>query len=192
MIRSRTVDLPGIGEVLFEPSIKAGRINIAVKPFEAVRVAVPAGVPFKKAKQAAESKADWIRAQQAKTKKIEKDHEELINNSGFISRATAKGIITGRLEELSGKYGFAYNKVFIRNQKTRWGSCSSMKNLSLNYKMALLPGRLMDYILLHELVHTRHPNHGRRFWDELEKIVGDAKALDRQLNEFSHLLIRTG
>ncbi|MFP4160076.1 MAG: M48 family metallopeptidase [Desulfobacterales bacterium] len=190
MVKSRIVDLPGIGEVLFEPSTRAGRINIAVKPFEAVRVAVPAGVSFKKAKKAAESKVDWIKAQQAKTKKIEKNHEELINNSGFISRATAKGIITGRLEELARQHGFKYNKVFIRNQKTRWGSCSSLKNLSLNYKIALLPARLMDYILLHELVHTRHPHHGRQFWDELARIVGDAKALDRELNEYSHFLVK--
>ncbi|MFW6080402.1 MAG: M48 family metallopeptidase [Desulfosalsimonas sp.] len=192
MVKSRIIDLPGIGEVLFEPSTRAGSINISVKPFEAVRVAVPAGVSFEKAKKAAENKVDWIKAQQAKTKKIEKNHEEFTNNSGFISRATAKGVITGRLEELSGKYGFTYNKVFIRNQKTRWGSCSSMKNLSLNYKIALLPAMLMDYILLHELVHTRHPNHGRQFWDELDKIVGDAKAVDRQLNEYSHLLIKNG
>lgn len=182
--------MPGIGKVLFEPSKKAGRINIAVKPFEAVRVAVPAAVSFEKAKQAAENKSSWIRAQQKKIKKMERDHDELIKTSGFISRATAKGIITGRLEELAGKHGFKYNKVFIKNQKTRWGSCSSLKNLSLNYKIALLPGRLMDYILLHELVHTRHANHGRQFWDELTRIVGDAKALDRELNEYSHLLIR--
>ncbi|MBS3809280.1 MAG: M48 family metallopeptidase, partial [Desulfobacterales bacterium] len=109
---------------------------------------------------------------------------------GYISRASAKGLITARLEELAERHGISYNKVFIKNQKTRWGSCSSAGNLSLNYKIALLPGELMDYVLLHELVHIKYPNHSSDFWEELDRLAGDARVLDRQLNDYEALLAK--
>lgn len=189
MTRSVTIDLPEIGEVLFEQSSRARRINITVKPFNKVRVAVPRGISFESAEQVARQKAGWIKAQQEKTKQMEARHREYMQDAGYISRAAAKGLIIGRLEELARAHGIAYNRVFIRNQKTRWGSCSSGKNLSLNYKIALLPRELMDYVLLHELVHVKHCNHGRQFWEELNRLVGDANALDRKLNEYSALLL---
>jgi predicted metal-dependent hydrolase len=111
-------------------------------------------------------------------------------NNIYMSRAAAKGIILARLEELAGIHSISYNKVFIKNQKTRWGSCSAKKNLNFNYKIALLPKHLMDYVLLHELVHIKHLNHSRQFWDELNRLtVDDAASLDKQLKEFSALLV---
>ncbi|MBS3755284.1 MAG: DUF45 domain-containing protein [Desulfobacterales bacterium] len=184
-----TIDLPEIGEVLFEQSSRARRINITVKPFNNVRVAVPRGISFESAEQVARQKAGWIKARQEKTKQMEARHREYMQDAGYISRAAAKGLIIGRLEELARAHGIAYNRVFIRNQKTRWGSCSSGKNLSLNYKIVLLPRELMDYVLLHELAHVRHCNHGRQFWEELNRLVEDAKAMDRKLNEYSALLL---
>lgn len=189
MTDSRSIDLPNIGKVLFERSYKAKHISITVKPFQGVRVALPKGASFAKAEQVAKDKSKWIKTQQAKIKKIEDKYKEYTENSRYISKATAKGIIIGRLEELARKHGISYNKVFLKNQKTRWGSCSSKKNLSLNYKISLLPPELMDYILLHELLHIKYPNHGRQFWEELSRIVGDAKALDRQLDEYRVLLV---
>ena len=189
MTNSKIIDLPEIGEVLLEKSRQAKRVNITVRPFKGIRVAVPKGVSFKQAAQVAEGKAGWIRAQQERLRHIEHKHRACMEESGYVSRACAKGIIIGRLEELAAKLDISYNRVFIRNQKTRWGSCSSKKNLSLNYKIALLPGPLMDYVLLHELVHIRHPDHGSAFWEALDRIVGDAKELDRQLDEYSGLLL---
>jgi predicted metal-dependent hydrolase len=78
--------------------------------------------------------------------------------------------------------------VTIRNQKTRWGSCSAKNNLSLNIKLALLPDELRDLILVHELVHTRIKNHGPDFWRELKSIYPDARKLDRQVNRLGGLL----
>ena len=93
------------------------------------------------------------------------------------------------VEELAEKYGLTYNRVTIRCQKTRWGSCSARNNLNLNAKLTRLPGHLMDYVLIHELVHTRHKNHGREFWNAMNRIVGDAKLRRRELSRYSPELV---
>jgi predicted metal-dependent hydrolase len=71
---------------------------------------------------------------------------------------------SSRLEVIAGETGLAWNKLSIRGQKTRWGSCSVQGNLSLNFKMLFLPSYLVNHVLLHELVHTREMNHSHRFW----------------------------
>lgn len=69
----------------------------------------------------------------------------------------------------------------MREQRTRWGSCSGKNNISLNVKLVLLPEELIDYVILHELVHTRIHNHGKKFWDELDIYTGNAKAVAKRL-----------
>jgi hypothetical protein len=71
----------------------------------------------------------------------------------------------------------------VKNQKTRWGSCSEKNNINLNANLVLLPDELIDYAILHELVHTRVKKHSKRFWDELDKLVGNAKKLDQKLKK---------
>lgn len=85
---------------------------------------------------------------------------------------------------MADKHGFTYNRVFIRNQKTRWGSCSSKNNISLNMKAVLLPQELLDYVILHELVHTRIKNHSDDFWAVMNKLVGDGKDMASRLKEY--------
>jgi hypothetical protein len=101
-----------------------------------------------------------------------------------IDEVEASRVLVERLEELSAQHGFCYNKVSIRNQRTRWGSCSAKNDISLNMKLLKLPQELIDYVILHELVHTRIKNHTKAFWRELDRIVGNAKALDARLNQY--------
>jgi predicted metal-dependent hydrolase len=180
--------IEGVGEVLFERSRKATRINISMRPFKGIRVAVPYGVSFAKARIFAASKKDWIQKHLEKIRKAEKDHRNLSPGVDTIDRQAARKILVQRLEELARKHGFTYNRVFIRNQKTRWGSCSAKNNISLNVKLVCLPERLMDYILLHELVHTRIKNHGKKYYAALDRIVGDRKSLDRELKHYAIIL----
>ena len=93
-----------------------------------------------------------------------------------------------RLEMLAARHGYTYNKVYVRNQKTRWGSCSARNNISLNVNLVRLPEALIDYVILHELVHTRIRDHGPAFWDELDRRIARARQLDRQLREYELLL----
>ena len=103
-----------------------------------------------------------------------------------IYRFEAKKILPGRLAELARKYGFLYNKVGIRNNKRNWGSCSGRNNISLNLQMMKLPDELIDYILLHELVHTKIKNHGPLFWEKLDEITGKkARVLAKEVRSYS-------
>ncbi|MEA3428091.1 MAG: YgjP-like metallopeptidase domain-containing protein [Thermodesulfobacteriota bacterium] len=188
-VKSNTIDIAGIGQILFERSKRAKHINISVKPFNGVRVAVPYGVSFNKAKQVAQSKKSWIKKHLNKMKQVEKEHKEFTKNSIEIDRTEARKKLVNRLNELSAQHGFSYNKVFMRNQKTRWGSCSAKNNISLNMKLVRLPDEMIDYVLLHELVHTRIKNHANGFWAELNRLDGDAKAKSKKLNEYKVFLM---
>jgi hypothetical protein len=106
-----------------------------------------------------------------------------------IDRDKARQVLESRLEEIAAKHGYTYNRVTIRNQKTRWGSCSSKNNISLNMKLVLLPDDLRDFILLHELVHTTVKNHGNDFWEEITKAEPKARELTKQINQLNLNLI---
>ena len=187
--KSKIVEIESVGQILFERVKRAKHINISVQPFKVVRVAFPYGVSFNKAKQVAQSKRSWIQKHMVKMKQVEKEHEAFAKNSIEIDRAEARKKLVNRLNELSKKHGFNFNKVFIRNQKTRWGSCSFKNNINLNMKLLRLPDDMIDYVLLHELVHTRIKNHNNEFWSELNRLVGDAKGMSKKLNEYKMFLL---
>ena len=87
------------------------------------------------------------------------------------------------------KYCLPYAGVTVRNQKTRWGSCSMRGTISLNINLARLPGVLMDYVILHELLHTKVRGHGNGFWQRLDMLVGDARGLRGELGKYSSALM---
>ena len=176
--------IESIGEILFERSTRAKRINISVRPFKGVRVAVPYRVSLEKAIEFAGTKRGWIKKNLNKIRQMEQDYKILSRKFSDIDRHEARKILVKRLDELAKAHGFAYNRVFIRNQKTRWGSCSSKNNISLNIKLVRLPKRLTDYILIHELVHTRIKNHNKKFYAKLERIINDRKSLDQELKKY--------
>lgn len=157
--------------ILLESSGRAQRLSISVKPFRGVRVAVPYHISFSQAERAIHSKMSWIRHHHARMREVEKSIEQSPCQEITIDRVLAEKTLTGRLRELAARYGYKVNRVSVRNQKTRWGSCSARNNISLNMKLILLPDTLIDFVLLHELVHTRIKNHGQEFWTELAGLL---------------------
>lgn len=182
---STVMDLDQIGPVIFEKSRRARRLNITIRPFRGVRVAVPLRMSIAKAKEYALSKTAWIRKHLSRMREVESMQGVLLKRAAELDVTTARQSLIARLAELAQRNGFRYNRVSIRRQKTRWGSCSARNNISLNMSLVLLPSELMDYVILHELLHTRIKNHSRRFWAELDKLVGDAQAFDAWLKEYS-------
>ena len=99
-------------------------------------------------------------------------------------RREAKRYLPGRVYELARCHGLTYNRVFIKNAQTRWGSCSNHKNINLNLNLMRLPSHLRDYVILHELAHTVHTNHGKAFWHFMDKLTGNARLLEKELKTY--------
>ena len=178
MTTNKYINYPEIGNVLFEKSRKAKRVIISVKSPSNIRVAVPRFISIKRAKFLVLQKIDWIRKQQSKClKKI--NITELTKSASPEEKLRIKK----QVEHLADKYGFSFSKITLRNMSTRWGSCTAKNNISLNIGLIALTDELKDYIILHELVHTRIKNHSKEFWDELGNFIPNPKALNRKLSQ---------
>ena len=116
----------------------------------------------------------------------QKSVQELLRNA--IIRAlkkSAQAYLPPLLNELAEHYGFKYKRVKITGSKSRWGSCSATGSINLSCYLMLLPPHLMDYVLLHELTHTREMNHGPKFWEILNELTeGRAHTLRTELRQF--------
>ncbi|MEE8336049.1 MAG: M48 family metallopeptidase [Candidatus Neomarinimicrobiota bacterium] len=182
-LKSRLIDLEGLGPVLFEQSRKAKRISISVRTGRAVRVAVPWGISFKAAEKLALTKRVWI------LKNIEKmrvNEENLLDQPLKLPEDQIKAILSEKTKIIGEINGFKFERVRVKSMSTRWGSCSGINNINLNIRLFLLPEFLQEYVILHELVHTQIKNHGTEFWAELTRVcqVKNAKILDKQLKIF--------
>lgn len=105
---------------------------------------------------------------------------------GEALRKNAKLVLPPRLYALSKRHGLPFHEVKINSSSGRWGSCSTRKDINLSYYLLLLPQHLIDYVLLHELTHTRVMNHSAEFWEMLDRLTdGRCEVLRRELKEFS-------
>ena len=172
-----------VGIIRYIKNNRAKRIIISIKP-EFVRVTIPRRHTLKDGQKFVEQKIDWIKEHSSNMKKLVQKGKELPK----INKEEARDKLGKRLCKLAMKHNFQYNRVSIRNQRTRWGSCSSKNNISLNMKLLHLPDKLIDYILLHELVHTRVKNHSQDFWNELETVIPNARTVDKQLRDYQFCL----
>ncbi len=182
MTNSYTINIDGIGPVLFEKSIRAKRVIISVRTSKGARVAVPTRTSFKKALEFVYLKKEWIQKHLVKVEQNKNRQKAFIDRFLAIDRADARKRLTDRLYHLAKEHGFSCNNVSIREQRTRWGSCSHKNNISLNVKLVLLPKELIDYVMLHELVHTRIHNHSKKFWVELDRYMGNSKIMAKRLS----------
>ena len=179
-MNSKIIEIERIGSVLFERSSRAKHINISVKAPAKVRVAVPRGISFEKANNFTHSKIGWISKHLLQIQL--KPKIQLFDRP--VDKQAANEFLEGRIRELADKFGFVYNKVTIRNQKTRWGSCSGKNNINLNIQLMNISNHLIDYVILHELVHTKVKNHSPLFWGSLDSYVGNAKSIDKELKKY--------
>lgn len=103
-------------------------------------------------------------------------------------RKKAREYYSLRLAELAAQHGFIYNRLFIRGSKTRWGTCSRKKDISLNWRLMKSPSFVIDYLILHELVHTVHFNHSQQYWQKVEKVCPDFREAKKWLKIYGHTL----
>ena len=235
MSSEQKLNIDGITITLYR-SKKAKNINISIRPFKGVRVAVPRLASFRQAKQFVVLRKHWIEKHAAQMKQFEDrqtvfnwdtqfntkyrtlklikskidvtsfnytenqivvkipDSENILNSDvqDFIVnviektyRLEAKAYLPNRVEKLAKTFGLVYKKVKINNAKTRWGSCSSENNINLSLQLMRLPDYLIDYVILHELAHTKVKNHSTQFWNFLDYLTDNkAKNLDKELKSF--------
>ncbi|HZK03488.1 MAG TPA: M48 family metallopeptidase [Bacteroidaceae bacterium] len=159
---------PKLGEIIVKKNFKAK--GISMRPTaEGVIVTVPVFLSGNRViKQVLDSNIVNLSKNQAQirvqNKKNPHTEEDLI--------AIAKRVLPEKLFRLSKKHGLPFNKVTVRRSRTRWGSCSTKKNISLSCYLVLLPDHLVEYVMIHELCHTIEMNHSDRFWALVEKNTG--------------------
>jgi predicted metal-dependent hydrolase len=99
-------------------------------------------------------------------------------------RIEAERLLPMRLRQLADKHGLSYDQLSVKRLSSRWGSCSSKKDITLNYLLMQLPWRLIDYVILHELAHTKYLNHSNDFWRFLESMLPDAQQRRREIKAY--------
>ena len=127
-------------------------------------------------------KADWLLARLDKLQKSPRPILASNNRADYLARREeARRLVTARLENFNKFYNFKYQAVSIRNQSTRWGSCSRKGNLNFNYRLLDLSPRVADYIVVHELCHLKEFNHSANFWTLVARTLPDYKELRKQM-----------
>lgn len=143
-------------------------------------------------------KADWI---EKHISNIREKNKEKQNQSGLqkitmeeirILADKALEVIPKRVEYFAAKMGVTYGRITIRNQKTRWGSCSAKGNLNFNCLLMKTPPEVIDYVVVHELCHRKEMNHSLRFWAEVEKVLPNYKESKGWLKENGSMIATGG
>lgn len=164
---------PEIGTVTFRKSTRSSRVSIRVHPSKGVTVSVPMIMPYMAGEAFFKIKRAWIIETMARQKERYKDIPQASPDQVEQMRRAAKKDLPARLAELASRYEFVYNRVAIKHNATNWGSCSTKANINLNLNLVRLPQVLQDYIMLHELCHLRHHDHGHAFHLLLEHVLTD-------------------
>lgn len=164
---------------------KRKTISIQVKPDEVI-VRAPTRMKQFEIEKFVESKRSWI---EKHLKSVSEKQKLLENNEPYseeeIKEFTkrAKEIIPPKVEFYAGKIGVTYNKITIRCQRTRWGSCSSKGNLNFNCLLVLFPDEIIDSVVVHELCHRKQMNHSAKFYAEIDKVFPDYKRCQAWLKQ---------
>lgn len=170
--------------------IRSNRKTVAIQVNSdlSVTVRAPRSVSEKDIEEILKKKEAWISKHIEKIKetkeRVEAEPTEKLTREKVIALAEeALKVIPERVEYFAKVIGVTYGKITVRNQKTRWGSCSSKGNLNFNCLLMLAPPEVLDYVVIHELCHRKQMNHSKAFWLEVEKVLPDYKEARKWLKE---------
>ena len=170
--------------------IRSNRKTVAIQVNSdlSVTVRAPRSASEKDIEEILKKKEAWISKHIEKIKKTKERFEaeptEKLTREKVVALAEeALKVIPARVEYFARVIGVTYGKITIRNQKTRWGSCSSKGNLNFNCLLMLAPPEVLDYVVVHELCHRKQMNHSKAFWSEVEKVLPDYKEARKWLKE---------
>lgn len=163
--------------VTFRKSSRARMARLAVRCDGNVIATVPENISENIIEEFIKKKAAWIIAKVA----YFKQHKILPTIDYPQGKKQALQLIKDRIGYYNKIYNFSFNKISVKNQRTRWGSCSKKKNLNFNYKIISLPKEMSDYIIVHELCHLKELNHSQNFWNLVAETIPDHKSIRKGL-----------
>ena len=169
-------------------STRAKRLSISVRQTGEVALIVPVGSSIRTAEKFLKKKMKWVMKKLDFFKKMKVRHPELKVLKSQNKKAeveAARVLVKNLIQKHNEQDRFRYNRISIKNHRSRWGSCSSKRNLNFNAKIALLPSHLAEYIVVHELCHLKEMNHSRRFWQRVEGKYPQYKNARKELKSYS-------
>lgn len=170
------------GEVVVKV-ICSGRKSAAleVKRSGEIVARVPRHMRVAELKRMVENHLDWIVEKRAEIESAPVCDVPAWEELTQMEREKIRGIFMDRIGYYASIMKVTYGRVCIRNQKTRWGSCSSKGNLNFNYRLAYLPEELLDYVVVHELAHRKYMNHSELFWREVAQYYPEYRMCRKRL-----------
>lgn len=174
---------------------KRKTLAIEIRPDMRVVVRAPEKIPQNEIMKFVEEKQNWIKKHLVqmyfKAEEIKKQKKEPALTNADIEKLCQKAlsVIPDKVKYYAEIMGVTYGRITIRNQKTRWGSCSNKGNLNFNCLLMLMPDKVLDYVVVHELCHLKQMNHSKKFWKEVERYMPDYKNYKKWLNENGGALI---
>lgn len=163
-------------------SNRAKRLRIAVYRDASIIVTVPFGINKNKVEGFIIEKANWIISKLRFFEQFK--NSSIMDNSAenyLKYKLKALELAERKIEYYNKACNFKFNKINIKNQKTKWGSCSKKGNLNFNYKIALMPEKIADYIVVHELCHLKEFNHSGKFWNLVAELTPDYLEIKKEL-----------
>ncbi|MFZ2975246.1 MAG: SprT family zinc-dependent metalloprotease [Candidatus Moraniibacteriota bacterium] len=165
----------------FRKSRRSRCMRLTIRNDATLTVSVPWRLSEETAMRFVREKADWILG---KIKHFQNRKSSLppVTRKDYLKyKKLAREIAQKKLKYFNEFYGFSYNRVSIRNQKTRWGSCSKAGNLNFSYRIIYLSEKLCDYIIVHELCHLGEFNHSKDFWALVVKMAPEYKKIRKEI-----------
>ncbi|MBP9694846.1 MAG: M48 family metallopeptidase [Candidatus Magasanikbacteria bacterium] len=164
-------------------SKRARRLRIQITP-KGVTVTIPYRFSLVQAEKFVVSRLAWIHAAIAEMKKKNSSPWVGTAKEYHAHKARATKLIKDRVVFWSKLYDFKYKSISIKNQRSKWGSCTRAGKLNFNYRLYFLPQDLVDYVVVHELCHLRHMNHSRAFWRLVEGIYPEYANAKKMLRSY--------
>ena len=185
MPKEELVKIAGLSVLLVRSSRKT--LAVQIRTDGTVIARAPLRMPKDRILWFLSEKASWIRMQQGKMQEREKMRQQARIHLDAAQekelRERAKSVLAQRTAYFARQVGVTYGRITVRDQKTRWGSCSQTGNLNFNFRLILAPLEVLDYVVVHELCHRRQMNHSTQFWQEVAQVLPDYRKRKAWLTE---------
>ena len=185
MPKEELVKIAGLSVLLVRSSRKT--LAVQIRADGTVIARAPRRMPKDRILCFLSEKASWIRMQQGRMQEREKMRQQARIHLDAAQekelRERAKSVLAQRTAYFARQIGVTYGRITVRDQKTRWGSCSQTGTLNFNFRLILAPLEVLDYVVVHELCHRRQMNHSTQFWQEVAQVLPDYRKRKAWLTE---------